>query len=64
VPGSADDIDEDGSIDVTLSPPKFLANIESDMGMNFSLVPAILCLRLRASPTSGMLAHSSTDTFD
>ena len=64
VPGKGDAIDELGSIDVTFSPAKFLAKSESDIGVYFSRVPAILCFRFRASPNSGKFAHSSTDTFD
>jgi len=64
VPGSGDAIDDDGSMEEIVSPPKFRANMESDMGVNFSRRPARRCFRFRASPTSGMLDHSSTETFD
>jgi hypothetical protein len=64
VPGKGEAIDEDGSIDATFSPAMFRANIESDIGVYFSRNPASRCFRFRASPTSGRLAHSSTETFD
>ena len=64
VPGSGDAIDDDGSIEEIDSPPKFRAKIESDIGVNFSRRPASRCFRFRASPTSGMLDHSSADTLD
>lgn len=50
-----------GSIDADDSPPRFLDKTLSGNGVNFS-ARGFLCLRLRASPTSGIADHSSSET--
>lgn len=60
-PGIIDANPELGSIVEDDSPPKFLDSTLSGKGVNFSAL-GFLCFLFLASPTSGIAAHSSSDT--
>lgn len=60
-PGIIDAKPDPGSIEEDDSPPKFLDNTLSGSGVNFSAL-GLRCFLLRASPTSGIADHSSSDT--
>lgn len=60
-PGIIEANPEPGSIDELDSPPRFLDSTLSGNGVNFS-ARGLRCFLFLASPTSGMAAHSSSDT--
>lgn len=60
-PGFIEANPEVGSMEFVDSPPRFRERTLSGSGVNFS-ARGLRCLRFLASPTSGIEAHSSSDT--
>lgn len=60
-PGIMEARPDPGSIDDEDSPPRFLERTLSGNGVNFS-ARGLRCFLFLASPTSGIAAHSSSET--